>query len=76
MSAKTMGAVEKHRTGNRMAEYLDNWQAQRKPKRKPGLVSYDWAAKRTTRAERAAHKSCMVYGGRYRDNFDSIFRKP
>lgn len=76
MSAKKMGAAERNRTAGRMAEYLDNYQASKKPKRNPKLVPYDWAKGRVVRAERAAHKKCFgLTGDQARENFDRIFRR-
>jgi hypothetical protein len=61
---------------DRMAEHLDNWQAQRKPKPSPKTVAYDWAKKRVVNAERATHRKCFgITGDAARDNFDRIFRR-
>lgn len=70
-----VGGSERDKLHGRMAEYLDNWQAQRKPKPSPKRVAYDFAKRRVVNAERAAHRPCMVFGAQYRENYDSIFRK-
>lgn len=73
---KKISASQRAHLESRLAEGLENWQAQRKPKRKPNLVSYDWAKRRVVNAERAAHRKCYgLTGDTARDNFDHIFRR-
>lgn len=55
-----------------MAEYLSNWERQRKPKPTGKKVAYDWAKRQVVGDKRTG---CMVYGSKYRDNFDRIFRR-
>lgn len=78
MSAK-MKEPERRAVAGRMAEYLNNWQAEKAAKTPVvgnGRAKYDWGAKARTRAERAAHKKSFGLSSKARENFDTIFRKP
>jgi hypothetical protein len=72
MSTPKISASQRARLESRMAEGLDNWERQRKPKPTGKKVAYDWAKRKVVGDTK--HIRCMVYGEKYRDNFDRIFR--